>query len=650
MTQTATPSTGAQPTAPSWSAKVLDYPAGTTVRAVLVVGAVLTAGIFVGDWLYLGTVSGRPRASAPPLGWLVIPPLLALAALLLMMAVAPAMLERRRHLVEVPADLGKAALARLRRLSPQAGLTTAPRLMWNDQDQGRGARAYGLPGHYRIAITPALIGAAKRTPMKFDAIMRHELAHFANRDLLPTAAARVAGHVVIAMLAIPVVWRLVDYDLSLIPDFLWRAALLVILVRAIRAALLRCREHYADIRAASWSDEPLQIAELLAEARPATPGRRAGIPAGWFSLHPLPARRAGLVCDPQLLGRPGAGELFTLGLLPAAAQPLLMNLLYAFGQDPGTADRASHTVVYAALGAGLAAVAARSVGTRTLGRWTLLGSIIALVAGAAAGSAMSLASAGLLFTSAFMTAQLFSFVQVETLTCAMAGGAVLVMLADWLRLARRGREPRTVPTILAGMLGAGLVATAAFPAAVALVMLGADSLREALPALTQDDSATIALGLCSLCGTAFALLRARRWSGVGVSIWAGAAAGTVATVVSVVLRHTVTPFANDDAVWNYYLDAVWIAVAAAVIVSVIVSAGRREGSVAGVLAGCSAGLAATLGYAVTDVLGTSPDWTTVYMAMRDISLPAMLISILTAGLASVLSAVMTPSRKRGLLS
>lgn len=649
MTQTASPSTGAQPTAPSWSAKVLDYPASTTVRAVLLVGVVLTAGIFVGEWLYLGAVSGS-RAAAAPAGWLVTPPLLALAALVLLIAVAPATRERRRHLVRVPADPGQDALDRLQWLSARAGLKAAPRLMWNEQDQGSGAQAYGLPWNYRIAITPALVGGASRKPKAFDAIMRHELVHLANRDVLPTAAARVAGQVVIAMLAVPVAWRLVENDLSLLPDFLWRALVLVILVRAVRAAVLRCREHYADIRAASWSDEPLQIAEVLAKAPPGTRRVRAVVPAGWFSLHPPPARRAGFVCDPQLLGRPGTGELFTLGLLPAAAQPLLANLFAALGQASVTADRASHTVVYAALGAGLAAVAARSVGTRTLGRWPLLRSIVVLAAGAAAGSTLSLASTGLLFSSAFLTQELFSYVQVEALTCAVAGGAVLVMLADWLRLARRGREPPTAPTILVGMLGSGLVATAAFPAALTLVKLGPASMREGLPFLTQYDAATIALSLAAVCGTTFALLKARRRSGTGIALWAGAAAGAAATTASVILRHTVTPFADDDAVWNYYFDAVWIAIIAAAVASAAVTAVRRERSIAGVLAGCVAGLAATLGYAVTDVLGTSADLETVYIAMRNIGLPATLISVPMAGLASVLSRAVTPSRKRGLSS
>ncbi len=116
------------------------------------------------------------------------------------------------------------------------------------------------------------------------------------------------------------------------------------------------------------------------------------------------------------------------------------------------------------------------------------------------------------------------------------------------------------------------------------------------------------------------------------------------------MRDAVTPFADGDAVWNYYLNAVWIAITAATVVSVIVSAVRREGSVAGVLAGCVASLTATLGYAATDVLGTSPDWQTVFIAMRDIGLTATLTSVPLAALASMLSGAMTPNRRQGMLS
>lgn len=639
MAQTATSPAATQPDG-TWSANVLDYPAGTTVRASMLVGLVLTAGVFVGDWLYLGTVTGLPAMVAPA-GWLVTPPLVALAGLVLLVALSPALLERRRHFVEVPGELGRVARGRLLDLSAEAGLRAAPRLMWNPVDQRGGARAYGTPGNYRVAVTPALIGAAGRRPQAFDAVLRHEIAHIANRDVLPAAAARVAGQVVIALLALPVLWRLVDHDLSLLPDFLWRALLLVLLVRAVRAAVLRSREHYADVRAAARSDQPLRIAEMLAAASPGARGARARMPADWFSLHPAPARRAAFVGDPRLLGRPGIGELFTLGLLPAAAQPLLMELFVSLGRDPVTAGRASHTVVYAALGAGIAAIALRSAGTGTLGYRPLLRSVAALIAGAAAGSAMSLAGSGLLFPAPGLAFEEFSYVQVEALTCAVAGGALLVMLADGLSLARREGRPRAAPMVLLGMLGSGLAATAAFPVALVLVKLGPALLREAALLLTRNDAASIGLALVLVAATAFALVKTRRWSGMGVALLAGAGTGAAATAAALILRHAVTPFENDDAVWTYYVDAVWIAISAAAGVSVIVSVVRREGSVAAVLAGCVAGLMATLGYAATDVLGTSPDWQTVSTAMQNAGLPATLMIVPLAALASALSGAST---------
>ncbi|MGW0750816.1 M48 family metalloprotease [Streptomyces sp. NPDC002587] len=448
----------------------------------------------MGNWLYLGSITGSPRIVAP-LVWLAVPPLLALVALVILVAATPAVLERRRRLVEVPLRIGQAARARVGHLSAHAGLKAPPRLMWNSEAAGAAAQAYGVPGRYCIAISPALVGAARRHPDAFDTVLRHELAHLRNHDVVPAAAARVAGHVIIVLLAVPVVWRIADHDLSLLPDFLWRAVLFVVLVRGIRAAVLRCREHYADVRAASWSDQPLHIAAILSSSQAGLPCRRRTTP-DWFALHPAPGRRAAIVRAPELLGRPQAGELLTAALLAAAARPLLQEILVASGESTLTADRASHTVVYAALGAAVAAVGLRAAGTGTLGYKALLTSAVVLVVGAGGGAVMSLASTGVLSSAPGIPAELaetaLSYVLVEMITCAVAGSALFILLADGLRLRKNSeaQEPGTPSTLLLGALGGGLTASAVFPVALLVTEVGPAPVHVALLDMVQDDMAT----------------------------------------------------------------------------------------------------------------------------------------------------------------
>lgn len=638
------PDTSGQPTGP-WSASVLEYPAGTTIRLSLLVAVVLTAGVFVGDWLYLGSANGSPQTVAPA-GWLLVPPLLALGALLFLVVINPAILERRNRLVRVPSDVGQVAHQRLKRLSSRAELEVPPRLMWNPEAAGGAARVYGLPGNYRIAIAPALIGAARRRPEVFDTVLRHELAHIRNHDVVPLVAARNSGFVVSVLLAAPVVWRVVDHDLSLLPDFLWRAALIVVLVRGIRTAVLRSREHYADVRAASWSDEPLQITEVLTAYRRQTrdPAPRS-LPVNWFSLHPDVGQRTAIVRNPQLLGRPGIGEMLALGLLPAASQPLVEELLVALGQSSQTADRISHAVVYAALGAGVAAVALRSVGTHTLGYRALVASVLALALGAGTGAVMSLAGTGLLSlptgVSGGPLSRESSYVLViEILTCFVAGCTVLILFADGLRLRFAGADtrPSKAPTILLGVLASALAAAAALPAIKSVVPSIAFPLHEELLYATEDDGATIALGLLVVVSALVVLLKSRSPATVGVASLIGLIAGAAATVGSVTLRLAMLPLSDDETIWNFYLGSIWIAVTVAAFASIVTSVVSPEGTMAGMLVAFVTCVTATVGFIIElKAVGSSADRETVLTTAQYIGNTVMLTGLPLAALAAALS-------------
>ncbi|GAA0211375.1 hypothetical protein GCM10010492_06490 [Saccharothrix mutabilis subsp. mutabilis] len=626
--------TGRAPARP-WSAGVLAYPAATTLRVAMLVAVVLMAGVFVGDWLYLGSGTGLPAMVAPPV-WLAVPPLVAVLAMLVLAAVTPAVSERRRGLVDVPEDMGRVARARLADLSAAAGLSRPPRLVWNRTAKGTGVRAYGLPGRYRIQVAPAALGLARRNPAVFDMLMRHELAHVRNHDIVPAAAARVAGHVVVGLLAVPVLWRVADRDLSMLPDFLVRAALLVVAVRMVRAAVLRAREHYADVRAASWSSPPWQDADRFTDAARRRAPRR-GV-ARWFALHPAPARRAAVVREPNVLGRATPGELFTVGALTTAAQPLLKELVIALtGLDVLSADRLSHALAYAGLGAAVAAVVVRAAGCGVLGPRAVAGAIAALIAGAGTGAVTSLSVTGLPAGQA-----LFAHVLTEVLVCTVAGGALLVLLVDVLH-ARPARRSGTV--VVAGAAGAGLVVPGALALALAVAEGAAAALGGELALAFLGDPVTTAAGLA--LAIAAVLLLARAPGALRTGVLTGTAAGAVATMGAVALLLTTDPFATDEAAWRFYLGAVWTGVALSTAAAAVASASRREGAVLGIAAAATTGLVATAGLAVVwSVAGHPFDLYSVLITVRATGTTALFTSLPAAAAASLLRQFATAPRTR----
>lgn len=291
----------------------------------------------------------------------------------------------------MPPDLGAAALRRVPVLAAELGLRTSPRLMWNPIKGPATAFAYGRPGSYRIALTPGLLGAARRHPQDFDDVARHELAHVRNGDVLTGLSALYSWYAVLPILAAPLAVRLADHDWSMVPDYLPRGAVVALLLYLIRARLLRSREMWADVLAASRAVNPTATARRFAAAAPAGGARSGRIGASWLALHPIPAQRAAAITHPAALGRPDPGEWLFVGVLVGASVPLVADLL--LGTDTAAmagADRVARILVY--LGAGLyaALTLARAAGTGTLTRRSPVFLATVLGSGVLIGTAVSL--------------------------------------------------------------------------------------------------------------------------------------------------------------------------------------------------------------------------------------------------------------------
>jgi hypothetical protein len=126
--------------------------------------------------------------------------------------------------------------------------------------------SYGTPGRYRIAL-PRAVAVRWRDASLFDPLVRHELAHVAHRDVALAWLARSVWYALAPLLAAPLLIIPVSGDRSLLPDYLWRAALLAVVVQLVSSALLRSREHDADLRAAWGPGGPEAVAAVVARVR-----------------------------------------------------------------------------------------------------------------------------------------------------------------------------------------------------------------------------------------------------------------------------------------------------------------------------------------------------------------------------------------------
>jgi hypothetical protein len=204
-------------------------------------------------------------------------------------------------------------------LATEAGLARAPTLVLGAATQ-RDGFSYGTPGRYRIAL-PRAVAVRWRNTALFDPLVRHELAHVAHRDVALSWLARSVWYALAPLLALPVVVILLSRDRSILGDYLWRAVLFAVMVQLVSHALLRSREHDADLRAAQAGGGPEPVAALVAQVR--DPGR-----SSWYrrllANHPSPAGRLAVLERPELAAGVSFLDGLTAGFLAALAGPLIV--------------------------------------------------------------------------------------------------------------------------------------------------------------------------------------------------------------------------------------------------------------------------------------------------------------------------------------
>ena len=163
-------------------------------------------------------------------------------------------------------------------MAAAAGLRREPQLLIDPFRDLPAGRVFGAFGRYRLRLNIGVLrGGDEGSRERRAAVVRHELAHLQNRDVDVTGIAVAAGRVLIVLVTLPLVVLAVVRNATGMVDILWRVGVLIPLVALVRAAVIRSREHYADVRASVGS-----IPGPGSAPTPSPPARDPGRPA-WSS-------------------------------------------------------------------------------------------------------------------------------------------------------------------------------------------------------------------------------------------------------------------------------------------------------------------------------------------------------------------------------
>ncbi|MCX5199759.1 M48 family metalloprotease [Streptomyces sp. NBC_00249] len=396
-------------------------PAGTTFRFLLLISALLGASVFVYNTVYLAFAPGADRAQAAYeqcsaaagrtgedgrtvdyLGsfltctaevertkapWVVAGVVLLLALAGLLYWAEPRVQVRKHGLVAfAPGDAEGAALVRLlHELVAEAGLRRPPRFFLRRSWGSVTARAFGRAGWYAVVLDAGLVMQFRPDPARLRALVLHELAHLRNRDTDIACLTRSLNWAFLPLGVLPLAVGLIGIAPGDALGVGLRAAVLLGLVLLTSQAVLRSREHGADVRAASWSGVRQDLLAAIAVAvdirRPWWKGPR--------NFHPTKEQRIHLVHHPDQLFRIGFWECCAAGLaaMSAGSGFLILWWLTVHEADPLQSRWAAALVVSPAVAAvvGLGAwrTAARSDGTVREIMLPALGLTVGLVLGRA---------------------------------------------------------------------------------------------------------------------------------------------------------------------------------------------------------------------------------------------------------------------------
>lgn len=509
------------------------------------------------------------------------------------------------------------------------GSGTCPAFLWRPRRPIAMARATGTV-RPAIEVGTNWAGLAARDPAVGRAVLAHEAHHVRSRDVVPSGTAFWLGPAVGLLGAGYLAQLVVLTSGAPVVDGVVRVAAIVAVVALGRAAVLRSREHEADLAAART--EPDGIRRLVAPAAPApAPPTLLGRLREPVRSHPSPAARAAVLDRPWATLLPGPGDGVLVGFSAAVTGQVLAVLWRTWNPGPAVllGDAVGWGIAGAALGGWVTAMLLRASavprehGTRLLAFTAL--------------TALAASAATLLFRAGVGLPIRWPGDAVLWAAGALMLGLSLQALVSWVRAVTGragGGGRRGVAVVVTGGLLGGLVLGNAATVATFTDLIdqtgGAigtlDGLLLVVTVQTTSDAATL-LAVVLLAVSAAVLLAARSRGRVAASrrtLLGGVLAGVVAAAVAAAFRSYGTGGTADPAA--VATAAQW-SVTAVLVAGGLVAVRRDLGPQRACLA---AGIGAVTASLLTAVLRADP---AAVPAVLPLSLgPAVIVAAVAAGL------------------
>lgn len=489
-------------------------PNETTLRFLLLIAAVVSSTLAVAESLWYtvflseanevlrlcGTDALCRRAQEHErVLWVLASGALVLLAGLAAAALGSLVRRRTRRLVPVPAI--PVITDVVARVLGATGLERLPVLRSAKRPTAQ-ARADGITSTY-VEVGTNWMGLAATNPARARAVLHHEVAHIRARDIFPSRASLWLTNVFVAY-AVVCIALTASSGVRTTVEALLRVTVAVGVVMLARVAVLRAREHAADIEAAAF--EPEAQALNFAAGQPAT---------RWFSVHPSPVRRREIVLRPALATRLNVLDGLLVGITASLAAPVLSRLWrgwFQFGEPSYWAEIIGWGVVGALLGAWSGIMVLRAVsGARAGGVPVRLGAFSWLLAGSVVvgrflySQALGLPIEGVPTTPAAVITLLV-----------LAFGVVAVVhwlhgFVDWwldLEPARHRTAALAVPVVFATVVGAGVLGVLGHLTGLGVIV--GDGFYVVVQVLLTEGDAVVALpAVAILAALLLVLLRVR---------------------------------------------------------------------------------------------------------------------------------------------
>jgi hypothetical protein len=194
----------------------------------------------------------------------------------LQIVLGPWFVARRAGLAPPPPVVRAELEARIAAIGLSMGVKRSPRLYWAPLDGRPRAFVFGSDRRPRLAVTYGAVAAGLGDRLGLDALLAHELAHIANRDVSAWIMSRAVFHgvlYVLAPLSVAILFfhRAGALEPSQAVGEMLRLGGALALLALAQASVLRVRERAADLRACLDPERREALAAHIGAVRPLRP-------------------------------------------------------------------------------------------------------------------------------------------------------------------------------------------------------------------------------------------------------------------------------------------------------------------------------------------------------------------------------------------